>query len=89
MNNKKRAIANREGLESDEEEVEDLRAMENIEEILHTTYERKKRGSRVGIKGKNPIHVSVSVEPIILCATNTPQRTPPFRQPNFSGRNTT
>jgi hypothetical protein len=35
MNNKKRAIADREGLESDEEEVEDLRAVEKIEEILH------------------------------------------------------
>jgi hypothetical protein len=34
MNNKKRAIAAREGLASDEEEVEDLRAVEQIEEIL-------------------------------------------------------
>jgi hypothetical protein len=34
MNTKKRAIAMREGLASDEEEVEDLRAMEQIEEIL-------------------------------------------------------
>ena len=41
MNNKKRSIADREGLESDEEEVEDIRAMEKIEEILHATYERK------------------------------------------------
>jgi hypothetical protein len=30
MNNKKRAIADREGLASDEEEVEDLRAVEYI-----------------------------------------------------------
>jgi hypothetical protein len=45
MNNKKRAIAMREGLESDEEEVEDLRAVEQIEEIC-ATYERKKRGPR-------------------------------------------
>jgi hypothetical protein len=41
MNNKKRAIADREGLASDEEEVEDLRAVEKIEEILCATYERK------------------------------------------------
>jgi hypothetical protein len=34
MNNKKRAIVAREGLESDEEEVEDLRVVEKIEEIL-------------------------------------------------------
>jgi hypothetical protein len=40
MNNKKRAIVEREGLVSDGEEVEDLHAMEQIEEILHATYER-------------------------------------------------
>jgi hypothetical protein len=44
MSTKKRAVAVREGLESDDEEVEDLRDVEQIEEILHTTYERKKRG---------------------------------------------
>jgi hypothetical protein len=49
VNTKKRDIAEREGLASDEEEVEDLWAMEKIEEILHTTYERKKRGPRKGI----------------------------------------
>ena len=48
MNNKKRSIDDREGLESDEEEVEDLRAVEKIEEILRTTYERKIGGPRVG-----------------------------------------
>jgi hypothetical protein len=45
MNNKKRAITDREGLESDEEEVEDLQVVENIEEILHETYEWKTRGT--------------------------------------------
>jgi hypothetical protein len=39
MNNKKRSIVDREGLESDEGEVEDLQAMEHIEEILRTTYD--------------------------------------------------
>jgi DNA polymerase III delta prime subunit len=39
VSTKKRAIATREGLESDEEEVEDLQAVEKIEEILHATYE--------------------------------------------------
>jgi hypothetical protein len=48
MNNKKRAIADREGLLSDEEEVEDLQDVEKIEEILHTTYERKIGGPRAG-----------------------------------------
>jgi hypothetical protein len=39
VDTKERVVAVREGLESDEEEVEDLRAMEKIEEILCTTYE--------------------------------------------------
>ena len=52
-------------------------------------YERNMRGPREGKKGRTPIHVSVSVEPITPCVTNTPERTPPFRQPNFSGRKTT
>jgi hypothetical protein len=41
INNKKRAIDEREGLASDEKEVEDLCDMEKIEEIFCTTYERK------------------------------------------------
>jgi hypothetical protein len=41
MNKKKRAIADREGLANDEEEVEDIWVLVHIEEILHATYERK------------------------------------------------
>jgi hypothetical protein len=89
MNTKKRFVAMRKGLESDEEEVEDLRAMEHIEEILRATYERKVIGTRKGIEGSTPIHINVNVEPINPCATNTPRRTPPFRQPNFGRRKTT
>jgi len=48
VNTKKRAVAAREGLASDEEEVEDLWAVEKIEEILYTTYERKIGGPKVG-----------------------------------------
>jgi hypothetical protein len=48
VNTKKRAIATREGLASDEEEVEDLQDMEKIEEILCKTYERKMRGPIMG-----------------------------------------
>jgi hypothetical protein len=88
VNTKKRVVDAREGLESDEEEVEDLRDVEQIEEILRTTYERKMRGPRVGIEDNNPIHINVSVEAIKPCATNTPKRTPPFRQPNFGRRKT-
>jgi hypothetical protein len=89
VNTKKRAIATREGLASDEEEVEDLRAVEKIEEILRATYERKSRGPRAGREGNNLIHINVSVEPINPCATNTPKRTPPFRQPKFRRSQTT
>jgi hypothetical protein len=46
MNNKKRAITEREDLESDEKEVEDLQAVEKIQEILHVTYEMKTRDPR-------------------------------------------
>jgi hypothetical protein len=46
---KKRVIAARQGLASDEEEVEDILAVEQIEEILLATYERTKRGPTVGI----------------------------------------
>jgi hypothetical protein len=89
VNIKKRGIAMREGLDSDEEEVEDLRAMDQIEEILRATYDRKMRGKREIIKGNNPIHINFSVEPINPCATNTPKRTPLFRQPNFGRRKST
>jgi hypothetical protein len=85
VNTKKRAIAAREGLASDEEEVEDLQSMEQTEEILHVTYERKTRGPRAREEGSHPIHINVSVEPINPCVTNTPKRTPPFRQPQFRG----
>jgi hypothetical protein len=85
VNTKKRVIAAMEGLASDEEEVEDLRVMEQIEEIMRTTYERKMRGPRMGEQGSHPIHIKVSVEPINPCVTNTPKRTPSFRQPKFEG----
>jgi hypothetical protein len=89
VNTKKRVVVAREGLASDEEELEDLQAVEKIEEILGATYERKTRGPRMGREGTNPIHINVSVEPINPCMTNTPKRTPPFRQPNFGRRKTT
>jgi hypothetical protein len=88
MNNKKRAIADREGLASDEEEVEDLHVVDQIEEIMRATYERKIGGPRVGTKGRTPIQINVSVEPITPCVTSTPERTPTFRQLNISGKKT-
>jgi hypothetical protein len=89
VNTKKRAIATREGLASDEEEVEDLRAVEQIEEILRKHMRGRREVQEWEPEGNNPIHINVSVEPINPCATNTPKRTPPFRQPNFRRRKTT
>jgi hypothetical protein len=89
VNTKRRVIVEREGLASNEEEVEDLWAMEQIEEILRTAYERKTRGARTGGEDNHSFNINVSVEPINPCATNTPKRTPPFRQPKFEGSLTT
>jgi hypothetical protein len=48
MNHKKRSILDREGLASDEEELEDIWVVEKIEEIMHITYERNTKGTREG-----------------------------------------
>ena len=79
VNNKKRAIGVREGLESDEEEVEDLRAVEQIEEILRATYEKKTRGPRAGERRQQsyPYQCQCGTHKPML--TNTPKRTIPFR----------
>jgi hypothetical protein len=89
VNTKKRDVAEREGLASDEEEVKDLWIVEQIEEILDATYERKSRAPRIGREGIHPFHINVSMEPINPCVTNTPKRTPLFRQPMFGGSLTT
>jgi hypothetical protein len=44
INRKKRVVVDREGMESDEEDIEDLLDVEHIEQIFHSTYERKNRG---------------------------------------------
>jgi len=44
MSNNKRDISDREGMASDEEEIEDLWVVEQIEEILCETYKIKTRG---------------------------------------------
>jgi hypothetical protein len=85
MNTKKRVIAAREGLVSDEEEVQDLQSVDQIEEISCATYERKMRGPKMGGEGSHPIHINVSVESINPCVNNTPKRTPPFRKLKFGG----
>jgi len=88
INNKKRSIVDKEGLVSDEDEVEDIWDMENIEEILYTKYERKKGGPRLETDGRTLIQITISVEPKTPCTTNISERTPTFRQLHFNGRKT-
>ena len=57
LNRKKREVAEREGLESDEEEVEDLRVVEHIEEILCATYERKTIGEISNEEADTPVQI--------------------------------
>jgi hypothetical protein len=57
MNSKKRAVAEREGLDNDEEEVEDLHATGQIEDILCTTYERKTRGHGSDAEEGSPFQI--------------------------------
>jgi hypothetical protein len=59
MNNKKRSIADKEGLVSHEEEVGDLSDVDKIEEILRAKYERKIRGLGLGTKERNPIQITM------------------------------
>jgi hypothetical protein len=57
MNSKKRVVVEREGLDNDEEEVEDLRTMGHIVDILYATYERKTRGHGSDEKEISPFHI--------------------------------
>jgi hypothetical protein len=64
-------------LDNDEEEVEDLCATGKIEEILHTTYERKTRGHGSDVEEGSPFHIRISVEPTTPCATKTSEEEKP------------
>jgi hypothetical protein len=57
MNNKKRKVDEQEGLDNDEEEIEDLHAMGKIEDILCTTYERKTRGHGSNAEEGSPFQI--------------------------------
>jgi hypothetical protein len=71
MNSKKRVVADREGLDNDEEEVEDLHATENIEDIFHATYERKNRGHGSDDKEGSPFQILIILESTTPCVTTT------------------
>ena len=55
MNNKKRVITDKEGLEIYEEEVDDIQDVDHIWKIMHATYKRKERAPGSGIEGRTPI----------------------------------
>jgi hypothetical protein len=57
INRRKRVVAKREGLESDEYEVEDLQDIENIKEILCVKYDRKTIGHGSDIEEGTPFHI--------------------------------
>jgi len=71
MNRKKREVVKREGLDNDEEEVEDISAMGNIEDIFHSTFENKTIGHRFWIEEGSPFQILISVEPTTPCVTKT------------------
>jgi hypothetical protein len=84
INRKKRAVTERKGLESDEEEIEDLCAMKQIEEIMHATYDRKTRGYGSDTEEGTPFQIKISVEPTTPCATKTSGKKESFRQQEIS-----
>jgi hypothetical protein len=86
MNNKKRVVAEREGLDNDEEEVENIPSRGTIEDILRTTYDRKTRGHGSGAKEGSPFHIQISVEPTTPCETKTSEEEKLVNQQVISGR---
>jgi hypothetical protein len=80
INRKKIVVAEREGLESDEEEVEDLHAVENIEEIMHAIYEINIRGEISNEEEGTPVQIRISVKPTTPCMINTSTKKELFRE---------
>jgi hypothetical protein len=66
LNRKKREVAKRVVLESDEEEVEDLSDLKHIEETFFSTYERNIRGEGSYEEENTPIQIQTSVELLSL-----------------------
>jgi hypothetical protein len=85
INSKRRAIVERECLDNDVEEVEDLCATRKIEEILRTTYDRKTRGQGSSVEEGSPFQIIISMEPIGTWAdpgfntTTTHQKIPNYQ----------
>jgi CHASE2 domain-containing sensor protein len=86
MNRKKREVVEQEGLDNDEEEVEDLHTTRNIGDILHTTYERKTRGYGSNTEEGSPFHIRITMEPTTPYVTNTSEEEKSVNQQVISDR---
>jgi hypothetical protein len=86
INSKKRVIVEREDLDIDEEDVEDLCATRHIEEILHAIYEKKTRDQGSGAEERSPFHIQISVEPTTPSVTKTFEEEKMVNQQVISGR---
>jgi hypothetical protein len=73
-------------LDIDEEEVEDLHAIGQIDDILHATYERKMRGHGSSVEEESPFQIQISVEPTKPCVITTNKEEKPVNQQVISGR---
>jgi hypothetical protein len=80
INMKKRVVAEREVLESDDEEVDDLHAMEHIEEIICTTYKINTRGEISNEEANTLVQIRICVEPTTPCTINTSTKKELFRE---------
>jgi bifunctional DNase/RNase len=79
LNRNKKEVVKREGLESDEEEVEDIHVRKHIEETLHATYEINTRGAGYNEKEGTPIQIRINVEPTTPCMINKSTKKELFR----------
>jgi len=61
VHSRKREVVKREGLDIDEEEVEDLCTMVYIEDIFPTTYERKNKGLGSDEEEGSSFQIQISV----------------------------
>jgi hypothetical protein len=86
MNNKKKIVMEWEGLDNDEEEVDDICATRIIEDILHTKNERKTKGHGYNVEEGSPFYIRISVETTTPCATNRTEEEKLVNQQVVSGR---
>jgi hypothetical protein len=60
--------------------------MDNIEGILHATYDIKTRGQGSVTEEGSPFQIKFSVKPTTPCVMKTSEKKEDFRQPKIIGR---